>query len=418
MDNTAWMMGDEIVRLGVGFLVGVWLARYLGPALYGQFSYALAYVALLSPIAMLGLDYIVIREVVQNPSSQNQVLGTSFVLMAAGGATVFALATAGVLFLRPNDTPTLWLVGITAAGTVFQAFIAIEFWFEANLQWKYTAFGKVSAFLLTSLGKIVLILMQAPLVFFAWANLAEIALASVGLVLVYRLQGRRVSAWRFSTGMAGRLLKDSWPLVFTAFMTMISLRIDQVMLGQMIGNEEVGIYSAAVRLSEPWFFIAVAICSSAFPLIVKSGIDDEELFYSQLQKLYNLMALIAFLIAVPVALFSRSIVEVLFDSAYLRAGPLLAILIWAGIFTSLGAARNIFMISRNWNRLNLICISLGCILNVGLNYFLIPLYGATGAVVASCFSYWFTVHGTCFLFKPLRRTGWMLLRAMIFPKVW
>jgi O-antigen/teichoic acid export membrane protein len=155
-----------------------------------------------------------------------------------------------------------------------------------------------------------------------------------------------------------------------------------------------------------------------FPVIVKAELASEELFQAHMQKLYGMMALIAYAIALPVALFSDEIVRLLFSSAYDDAGPLAAILVWAGVFTGLGAARNVLIVAKNWTRVNLITIALGGALNILLNLFLIPRYGAMGAVVATFISYWFAVHGTCFLFKPLRKTGWMMTKAMLYPKIW
>jgi len=418
MDNSGWMMGDQITRQVVGLLVGVWLARYLGPHLFGEYSYAFAMVMIVSPLATLALDGIAIRTMVQDPSCRSEVLGTSFFLMLGGGVFAFGLAMAAILLARPDDRLVHWLVGIMAAGTIVQAFIAIEFWFESQMQWKFTVFAKTSAFLLLSLVKIGLILLQAPLVAFAWAALADTVIGSVGLVFVYRFRGYSIKSWRFSQTMAKKLLRDSWPLFLSTLLTMIYLRIDQIMIGNMIGSGELGNYSVAVRISEAWYFIPVVISSSVFPAVVKAEAVSEDLYYAHLQRLYRLMAFLAYIVAVPVAYFSTGIIRVLFSSAYTDAGPLLAILIWTGLFTSLGAARNVFIVSKNWTRVNLISIALGCALNIVLNFILIPEYGAMGAVAATFISYWFAVHGTCFFFKSLRKTGWMLTKAMIYPKVW
>lgn len=418
LGNTGWMMGDQITRQIVGLLVGVWLARYLGPQLFGEYSYAFAVVMIVSPIALLALDDISIRRMAQDPSCRDAVLGTSFFLMIGGGIIAYMLAMISIFWARPGDHLLQWLVGIMAAGTIIQAFIAIEFWFESQMQWKFTVYAKTSAFLLLSLVKIGLILTKAPVIAFAWAALADTALGSVGLLIVYWKKGFTVKAWRFSRSMAGSLLKDSWPLFFSTMLTMIYLRIDQVMLGNMAGSAELGNYSVAVRISEAWYFIPMVISSSVFPAIVEVETVSDELFYSHMQKLYNLMALMAYLVAIPVAIFSKEIIHVLFSSAYAEAGPLLAILVWTGVFTSLGAARNVLIVAKNWTRINLLSIALGCALNILLNYGLIPKYGAMGAVIATFISYWFAVHGACFFLQPLRKTGWMMTKAMIYPKVW
>ena len=287
-----------------------------------------------------------------------------------------------------------------------QAFIAIEFWFESQMQWKYTVYAKTSAFLLLSLVKIGLILLNAPLVAIAWAGLAEMVLGSAGLLVVYRQRGYRITAWRFRLATAKSLLRDSWPLMLSAMLTMVYLRIDQVMLGNMVGSAELGNYSVAVQLSEVWVFLPMVVVSSVLPAFVAVEKDNEELFHAHLQRLYRIMALYAYLVAVPITFFSRQIVGLLYSSAYLEAAPLATVLVWAGVFTSLGVARNILIIVKNWTRVNLITVALGGLLNISLNLVLIPRFGAMGAVGATFVSYWFAVHGSCFLFKPLRKTGW------------
>jgi O-antigen/teichoic acid export membrane protein len=418
LGNTGWMMGDQIVRKGVGLLVGILVARYFGPQLYGEFSYAVAVVMIISPFAMLALDDISIRRMAQDPSCRDEVVGSSFIMMVVGGVVAFGLAMAAIFLSRPEDNLVQWLVGIMAAGAIVQAFIAIEFWFESQMQWKFTVYAKTSAFLFLSLVKFGLILLKAPVIVFAWAALAETTLGSAGLLIVYRRRGYAVKAWRFSRNMAVSLLRDSWPLVFSAFLTMVYLRIDQVMLGNMAGSRELGNYSVAVQISEVWYFFPLVIVSSFFPAFVRVETSSEELFYAHMQKLYNFMVLYAYAVAVPVSFFSKEIIRILFSSAYTDAGPLLTVLVWTGVFTSLGAARNVLIIAKNWTRVNLVSIALGCVMNVLLNIFLIPKYGAMGAVVATFVSYWFAVHGACFFIGPLRKTAWMMTKAIFYPKVW
>ncbi|MDA8239845.1 MAG: flippase [Nitrospiraceae bacterium] len=416
--NTAFLFADQIVRMGVGLVVGVWVARYLGPARYGQLNYSVAFVALFSAVAPLGLNDIVVRNIVRDPASKEKVLGTAFVLKLMGGMAAVGLTLIGAIIVRPSDRLTQWLVGIIAVGTIFQAFDAIDYWFQSQVQSKYTVYARNSAFLLLSIVKIFLIIVKAPLIAFAWAGLAEIAVGSLGLIVVYEANGNSLTSWRASLRSAKALLRDSWPLIFSGIVIMIYLRIDQVMLGQMVGDGEVGIYSAAVRLSEVWYFIPMAVVPSFFPSIVEAKDVSDELFYQRLQKLYNMMALVAYLVAVPVTFLSGWVVDILFGPAYRKAGSMLAVLIWAGLFVNLGVARSSFLTTMNWTRIHLMSVFLGSLINVALNFLLIPYYGGMGAAIASCVAYWAAAHGACFVYKPMYKTGWMLTKAMIYPKVW
>ncbi|HEY5512179.1 MAG TPA: flippase [Geomonas sp.] len=416
--NTGWLMGGQVVRQGVVFIIGILMARYFGPALFGEFNYALAFAALLAPLGLLGLDGIAIRELVRDPSCRDDLLGTSFALMLVSGSLVFGLALCAISLVRGADSVMLWLVGIMSAATIFQAFNAVEFWLESRLQWKFSVLAKSLAVLLGGLVKVGLIVKHASLVAFAWTGFVEAAAGAAGLVIAYRSQGLNLQAWRFNAQMARRLLKDSWPMMLSAFVTMVYLRIDQVMLGTMAASEEVGIYAAAVRLSESSGFISMAICASMLPVIAQAGSVDTEESKARIQRLYNLMALVAYSIAIPTTFLSGWLVQTLYGPAYSKAAPLLAVLVWCTLFTNLGAARTIYMISRNWTRANLVCLVAGGIINITLNLILIPRYGAMGAVIASFISYWFAVQGSCLFFKSLHNTGWMLTKAMIYPKAW
>ncbi len=416
--NTGWLFFDKIFRMGAGLLVIVWVARYLGPEQYGLFNYACAFVALFSAIANLGLDGIVIRNIVRDPSCADGTLGTAFVLKLFGGVAALLMSVGSIILLRHGETLTHWLVGITAAGMIFQAFDTIDFWFQSQIQSRYVVYARNTAFTLVALIKIALILAKAPLIAFVWAGLAEIAIGSMGLVVVYQARGQNIKTWLANLTYGRNLLRDSWPLILSGIMIMIYMRIDQVMIGNMVGNAEVGIYSAAVRLAEAWYFIPMTVVGSVFPSIVEAKAISEELFYGRLQKLYNLMALMAYIVALPITVMSGWLVTLLFGAAYARAGPMLSVLIWAGLFVNLGVARSSFLTTMNWTKVHFMTVSLGCIVNVALNYLLIPVYGGMGAVVASCIAYWFAAHGACFVYRPLRKTAYMLTKAMLYPKIW
>jgi O-antigen/teichoic acid export membrane protein len=418
LGNAGWLLSDKIFRMGVALLIGVWTARYLGPKLYGQLSYALAFTMLFCPISDLGLDGIVQREILLDPTAKDKAIGTSFVLTAIGGLLSFILAVTGIFIVRPSDGLTHALVAILSIGAIFQAFIAIEYWYESQVESKRIVAAKFSAFLISNVLKLALIVLKAPLIAFAWVSLAEAGIGAAGLVIIYNRDGYRISSWKFSTAATLKFLRISWPIILSGIMTTISMRIDQVMLGEMIGETEVGIYSVAVRLTEAWFFIPLTACSSAFPAIMNSWAGDKELFYKQIQKLYNLMAFIGYCIAIPVTIFSGWIIKLLFGAAYYKSGPLLSVLIWTVIVMNLGSARTLYLISMNWTKLLFITLLFGSVLNILLNLILIPRYGAVGAAISTIISYWLASHGSCFLFKPLRKTGWMLARAIVYPKFW
>ncbi len=416
--NTGWLFADKIIRMGAGLLVGVWVARYLGPARFGLLNYSGAYAGLFTALALLGLESVVVRELVKNPEKRAEILGTTCFLRFLAGILSYVLAMAVIFILRPGETLTHILVAIAGGALLFQALDVIDLLFQSEVRSRYVVWAKNGAFLVSAAVKAVLILCGASLVAFSLANLLEIVLGSLGLIIVHRLKGLSVFMWKVRMSQARVLLRESLPLVISGIVFMVYLRIDQVMLGQMAGDGEVGVYAAAVRVAEIWYFIPVAIVSSVFPDIVRSRDAGEDFFYGKLQRLYNLLAFLGYAVALPMTFLSRWTVNLLFGASYAAAGPMLAVLVWAGLFANIGVARNAYLLAVNKPRLLLYAVLTGAVSNVLLNLLLIPAYGGMGAAFASCVSYWFAAHGSCFLCRPLFRTAGMITRATLAPKFW
>ncbi|PMB07717.1 O-unit flippase [Fischerella thermalis CCMEE 5198] len=385
--NTGWLFVDRILRMGAGLVVGVWVARYLGAKQFGLLNYATAFITLFGPIASLGLDNIVVRHLVHDALSKKEILGTAFRLKLLGGIISLLLPISIILLLLQNDTLTVELVAILGVISIFQAFDTIDLWFQSQVQSKYTVLAKNTAFFLVTLARVILIWMQAPLVAFAWAIVAEYMLGAVGLAIVYRIKGYSFWSWGWSYKLARDLLKESWPLIFSGFAILIYMKIDQIMLGTMMDDQAVGIYSAAVRVSEIWYFIPMAITSSVSPSIFAAKKTSELLYYQRLKKLLRLMALISVVLALPISFLSETIIMMLFGNDYVIAGPILAIHIWASLFVFLGVGADPWFIAESLTDLSLYRTVIGAVINVLLNLLLIPSYGGVGAAIATVIAY-------------------------------
>jgi PST family polysaccharide transporter len=169
---------------------------------------------------------------------------------------------------------------------------------------------------------------------------------------------------------------------------MIYVKIDQVMLGSIMGNEEVGLYSAAARISEIWYFIPMAICSSVAPSIYSAKREaTEDSFYKKIGQLLRLLSLIAMTISFPVAFLSERIIVAMFGVDYSLASPILSIHIWASLFVFMGVGASSWFISEGLTHFSFRNTLTGAIVNVFLNFILIPKYGGVGASVATLISY-------------------------------
>lgn len=384
--NTSWMLGEQILRIIAGLLVGIWVARYLGPEQFGVFSYALAFAAIFGGIAKLGLDGIVVRDLIHEPDKRDVYLGTAFWLKLVGAFITIGVVAFATLFTSNDHTTNLYIFIITS-GIVFQSFEVIDFYFQSKVLSKFVSICKLTQLLLSSLLKIYFVLTGAGLFWFVVVSLVDQATLAVTLYITYRHQKLGSFYRHFDLMTAQNLLKDSWPLIFSTFVIMIYMRIDQIMIKEILGEREVGLYSAAVRLSEAWYFIPMAITSSLFPAIVSAKKVSKELYYTRLQRLYTFMVWMAIGIALPMTFLSDWLVTLLYGEAYREAGQVLMIHIWAGVFVFLGVASSRWFLSENLQKFSTINTVMGAIANILLNLILIPKYGVYGAAISTLLSY-------------------------------
>jgi len=409
--NTGWLFFERVIGMAVSFFVGVYVARYLGPANFGLLSYAASFVGLFATISTLGLDNIVVRELVKDEKKRDELLGTTFVLKIIGSILVLIIIVIAVRFTN-NDNFTNLLIFIIVIGTIFQSFNVINFYFQSEVLSKYTVYAQIFSSIICAAIKLVLIYFNMSLIYFVIVSLLQSIILASGLVVIYIKQKSSLFKWRIKFDLAKKLLKDSWPLMLSGIAISIYMKIDQVMIKNMLDTKAVGNYAIAVRLSEVWYFIPMAITSSVFPAIINAKKISEKLYYERLQKLYDLMVWLSIGIALPMSLLANNIIKLLFGIQYQFAGNVLRIYIWASVFVFLGVATGKYLIAENYTKILFLRTFMGAIINVTLNIILIPKLGINGAAIATVLSQ-FAVVFSIVLIPKTYKNSLLILKSFL-----
>ncbi len=412
IDNIGWLFFDKALRMGVGLFVGVWVARYLGPEQFGQLSFATAFIGLFGAIAGLGLQGIVVRDIIRDPACKEEILGTTAALQMMGGLIAYAITVGTIFWLRPDDNLIKALVAILGSSMLLRASDITIYWFESQLQSKYIVWVQNIVIIFFAVIKVVLILSNAELILFAWAIATEALVITLALIAVMSKHGPPMRKFSIRIERAKQLLKAGWPLMLSGLAVLIYMRIDQIMLGQMIGDKAVGIFGSAARISEVWYFIPTAICASLLPTILEAKKRSEKQYYERLQKLYDLMVVLSVTLALPMTFLAPYIITFLYGEAYRDAGVVLAIHIWSGVFVFLGVARGSWTLAENMQHLDLIFIAVASFINIVGNYYFIPQYGPIGAACVTVFSQFCSVQLLPFLNNRSRKVAIMGFKSM------
>lgn len=415
--NISWLFFDKILRMGVGFFVGVWIVRYLGPEQFGLLSFATAFVGLFAAFTALGLQSIVVRDIVHNPDCASETLGTIAILQLISGIAAYLIVLVAIVYLRPDDAIALTIIAILGPMILLKASEITVWWFESKVLSKYTIWAQNGVFLVFAAVKVILILEQASLIAFVWIMLAEAVVVAIILLGVMSKYGLLLTKLRVSIKRAKLLLKDGWPLLISSIMIVIYMQIDKIMLGKMVGYEEVGIYSVATLISTVWYFLISIFLATLFPSLTNLHAQRSGLLSQRWIQLYALMLWVSVAVALILSLFSNILVEFIFGEMYARSASVLVIHAWAGVNVAIGSVWSKWLLLENKLKIGLYGQLIAVIINVGLNFWLIPSFGAIGAALATLVSSWISMFLSFSLYKPKETFGF-IWRAIFLRKIW
>lgn len=411
LKNIGWLFFDRVFRMGMGLVVGAWVARYLGPTDFGTFNYLLATIGILTPFATLGLESMVVKEMVENPGRTRVIMSTAITLRLISGLIAFTVCVAIFFFLKTDEPNTLYVGIILALTLVAQSLISIELYYQSRVASKVAVISQSIAYIIANVLKVILILSGATLIAFAVVTALEMVLGGFFMLYSLKKYNKERIAITLEKVLAKDLLAKGWPLIFSGFMIMIYMRIDQVMLGEMVNDHEVGMYSAALKISEIWYIIPTIICNSFFPSIIDGKKLSQKIYFRKFQNLFDILFLISLAIAIGVTIFSELIIDILYGEQYTAAAIILTIHIWSAVFVFLGVGGTNFFIIENLQIKTFTRTALGAVLNIILNLILIPKLFAVGAAIATlisqfCSSYVFDLlsRKTYVLFKMKTRS--------------
>ncbi|VAW64524.1 hypothetical protein MNBD_GAMMA11-272 [hydrothermal vent metagenome] len=416
LSNASWIIFEKILTMGITLLVTVFLARYLGPERYGVLAYAISLVAILAIPGHAGLSGLVIRELVKYPDAKEEIMGTSFMLKGLGYLTGFFLLIMYAYLIEGQQGQAFWVLLVLATMVLFQAFDVIDFLYQSRLEAKYTAISRSVAIVLSASAKIGLIFLGSGLIYIALAHALQALMSALCLVLFYCFKSReRISNWKVSFIRARELLSQGWLVFLGTIFAVIYLKVDQVMLMWLKGDEEVGIYAVAATLSEAWYFFPAAIVASVFPKLIQLKKTNPLTYKKRLQQLFDLLFILAICVAVLVTFFSEILIEQVFGASYIESANILTVHIWAAVFIFMRTVFSKWILIENVLVFSLITQGMGAVTNIILNLVLIPEYGGLGAAYATILSYAAASYVALLFSAKTRPVFWMMTFAMLSP---
>lgn len=401
ISNVFWALAGKLTGLVSALLVGIFVARYLGPTQYGIMNYAVSFVTLFLVIATFGFENIEIREEAKANDQKDVILGTVFVLRLL--LSIVTIVTISVVaYINETDLYTYGIIMIYAITVILSPFDVIRNYFTSLIQNENIVKVGIFRTILSGTIKIVLLLVHASLVWFVISLVFDACILAQGYCYVYKKKIGSMRSWHFDKVWARYLLRQSFPLLLSGVAATIFLQIDQIMIGNMIDKTSVGYFSVASKFVEVLLYVPIILIQTVSPLLVKERKYDLDSYRKKSQMFMNVTVWLCAFCAIFISLCSQYIVVWTFGLKYAASIAILQILSFKIIGVALNIVSGQILIIEEKQKYFVLRSLSGCIVCVVLNVLVITRFGVCGVAfvaVATQFAAGFFIH----LFIPTYR---------------
>ena len=396
-NNFSWILFDNVLRLFLGVFVSILLARKLGPSSFGIYNYSITIVGFFTSISCLGIDSIVVKELVKHEDKRS-ILFNSFLIKLFGGLIAY-LFFSFIIILEESELAkkVLILLGLTL---LVQPFSIFDFFFQSKLKNKYSVISTSISRLFISILKILALVCFPSLVLFAGLVLFESLITIILLWMFFKKDYYfEFNKTLFNKELFFKILTKGFPLILVGLFHTINVRIDQIIIRNFLNFDELGFYSTAVKVTELFNFLPVVIMTAVFPSLVGTKNYDLKLYYKRMKVLFLILFSTAVFVSIIIVISSDFLITFMYGEAYVESIKYLKYLIWSSVFIFLGVYMHNLLINHDLQTISLYSNIIGAIINIYLNFRLIPTFGVIGAVYSTLISYLFSGFISFLFFK-------------------
>lgn len=416
LTSALWATAQQAITLGATAASGIILARVLSVSDFGVFSYATSLATMGTVVVTAGLSTLAVKMLVDESTGQRTLM--SALVLTREFFAVVAYIVLVAVSTSSSDSTTVAASAIALCVLFARAFDATELWFQSRVESAKTAPVRIGVVLLMLAIRLTAAAADAPLKVFLVLYVAESTFVTIALALRYLFASDSPRFGRVGPSVPFSLLRKSWLLLLSGVAAQVNARGDVLVIQGILGSSSVGIYAAASRLSEIFYFLPVVFMTASFPRLL--GIRREHgprshRYKAELQRSYDQSCWVGIGFAVLIVVAGPTAIELLYGDRYSAAGAILRIHVLALPFVFMAAVFSKWIIAENLLVASFIRHLLGACINIGLNFWLIPKFGLVGAAYATLTSYVIASYLSCFLTRSTRPAGIQMTLALVAP---
>ncbi len=410
LNNVSWIFFGNVAHALLKFVLDAVVARLLSLNDNGMLTYASSLISFVSVICGFGFSSVITREFVEDEENTGRLLSSCVLAQIVAGAVAIGVLQVIIRFMAPNEPELYPIVFLQSLTTILGSLSLLVYWFRYKNKPKMVAIQRLAAFFICGVARVLVLCLTDSLTLYVCATLIETFLFSlflgVSFIRVYR------GSLKFSLFAVKKILKSSYPFIFSALLLMIYAHTDKIMLKSLMDNEAVALYSAAAHLAAAISMIPATLIEGFRPEVMELKFKDEALCHKRFRQLYAIIFWVSIAYCLFVMLFAKQIILIVYGEKYLGAVSCLSTVVWYSAFSYFGAINNMYMVAEHKGKWVQITTLAGALCNVVLNYLLIPMWGINGAAIASLLTQVVANFAMMWVVKDLRPGFYNLIRGI------
>lgn len=388
--NIFFSLTDRGMGLLFGMVISIFITRYLGAEDFGKYTYFGVIYAIVASFANFGMQQIVTKELAAKTEKQKDIICATLILAAISSALTWIGINVIQYFTGFLESIEIIFLGVLC---IFNICTVFQYYLISIYQMKNIVLLKNILLIIMLIIYGISIVKKFPVLWFELIYTIKES-CMLGIFLIAYLISKERDKFRLQRVEAGevikiisKLIKLCFPLMLAGLSVTLYLKIDQLMIKEMLNEVQLGIYSSGIKFVEIFFNLPSAVTIGVLPYFSAKYLNNREDFWDKYKKLASGLNFCAYVFAIMLTIFGKWLINLVYGVEYTDAGIILIIYVWSTVAVCMGCVRGIYLSILEYSKLSFVFSVLSAAVNILINYLLIPIMGIKGAAVASIISY-------------------------------
>ncbi|PME50263.1 flippase [Vibrio lentus] len=376
LKNTFWLFFEKFSSIIGTLFITIYTARYLGPENMGTINFALSIGAIIVPLAQLGSSTLIFDKSAISSEKGSKLIISS---QSVRGLIYLIISVFFLLIYHLNENEEFFVFLLIVISFYFLSIDSYKPFFDGVMESRKNMIATQLGLVMSHSLRLLLVFLQKPILFFAIPYILNASIPFFYRKYKFNKVKSNISiSHRVKKKYRKFAIMSGIPLALSGLSVIIYVKINQIILGQTLGMESLGLYSSATVIAQGWLFLPMILMTAILSKVISE--KNKQMKNLGFSFVYLITITISVCITIFLFFFSESIMMISFGAEFIASSSLIPLLSVSSIFAMIGSVSYRIIINNGGYSFLMKKMAVMAVISVVLSYILIGIYGLNGAV--------------------------------------